>query len=102
YRRRGAPLGGSAALARTEENPSKIFDDLQYRAHRLRGSAAIFEVVEISAAAEALEQAAACASVSHADNSDPAVWSALGTLVRLMGRGQPAARIRRQLLGRIR
>jgi HPt (histidine-containing phosphotransfer) domain-containing protein len=58
---------------------------LQYRAHRLRGSAAIFEVEEIAAAANELEQAAACASVAHADNTDAAVWSALVALVRLMG-----------------
>jgi HPt (histidine-containing phosphotransfer) domain-containing protein len=78
----------SAALARTEENPTRIFDDLQYRAHRLRGSASIFEVAEIALAANELEQAAASASVGHADNTDPAVWSALVTLVRLMGQGQ--------------
>lgn len=75
----------SAALARTDENPSRIFDDLQYRAHRLRGSAAIFDVAEVAAAANALEQAAASASTAHADNTDPAVWSALVALVRLMG-----------------
>jgi HPt (histidine-containing phosphotransfer) domain-containing protein len=75
----------SAALARTDEDPSQIFDDLQYRAHRLRGSAAIFEVTEIAEAATALEQAAAAASVAHADNTDAAVWSALVALVRLMG-----------------
>ncbi len=80
----------SAALARTEENPTGIFDDLQYRAHRLRGSASIFEVAEIAAAAKELEQAAAAASVGHADNADPAVWSALVTLVRLMGQGKRA------------
>jgi HPt (histidine-containing phosphotransfer) domain-containing protein len=75
----------SAALARTDENPTRIFADLQYRAHRLRGSAAIFEVTEVAAAANALEQAAASASQAHADNTDPAVWSALVALVRLMG-----------------
>src|SRR5476649_1799117 len=74
----------SAALARNQENPTRIFDDLQYRAHRLRGSASIFEVAEIASAAEELEQAAATASAGHAENTDPAVWSALVTLVRLM------------------
>jgi HPt (histidine-containing phosphotransfer) domain-containing protein len=83
----------SAALARNQENPTQIFDDLQYRAHRLRGSASIFEVAEIAAAAQELEQAAATASACQADNTDPAVWSALVTLVRLMGLGkQPRAR----------
>lgn len=75
----------STALARTEEDPSRIFDDLQYRAHRLRGSAAIFEVTEVATAANALEQAAASASVGHAENTDAAVWSALVALVHLMG-----------------
>jgi HPt (histidine-containing phosphotransfer) domain-containing protein len=78
----------SAALARNKENPTQIFDDLQYRAHRLRGSASIFEVAEIALAANELEQAAALASVGHAENTDPAVWSALVTLVRLMGQGK--------------
>jgi HPt (histidine-containing phosphotransfer) domain-containing protein len=78
----------SAALARNVENPTRIFDDLQYRAHRLRGSASIFEVAEIASAANELEQAAASASVGQADNTDPAVWSALVTLVRLMGQGK--------------
>jgi HPt (histidine-containing phosphotransfer) domain-containing protein len=80
----------SAALARTDENPARIFGDLQYRAHRLRGSAAIFEIDEIAAAANDLEQAAICASVAHADNTDPAVWSALIALVRLMGHANPS------------
>ncbi|MEP6548392.1 MAG: Hpt domain-containing protein [Gammaproteobacteria bacterium] len=90
----------STALARTENIPTQIFDDLQYRAHRLRGSASIFEVAEIASAANALEQAAASASVSHADNTDPAVWSALVALVRIMGHGKPK-RARRQATGRI-
>lgn len=80
----------SAALARNRENPTQIFDDLQYRAHRLRGSASIFEVAEIASAAKELEQAAATASAGQADNTDPDVWSALVTLVRLMGLGKRA------------
>jgi HPt (histidine-containing phosphotransfer) domain-containing protein len=87
----------SAALARNKENPTQIFDDLQYRAHRLRGSASIFEVAEIASAANELEQAAALASAGHADNTDPAVWSALVTLVRLMGQGK---RTRTRRIGR--
>jgi len=75
----------SAALARTDEDPTRIFDDLQYRAHRLRGSAAIFDVADVAAAADALEQAAASAVAAQADNTDAAVWSALVALVRLMG-----------------
>ena len=75
----------SAALASIDENPARIFDDLVFRAHRLRGGATIFEVAEVAAAANALEQAAIAASMSHANNTDTAVWTALVALVRLMG-----------------
>jgi hypothetical protein len=75
----------SAALARAESNPSWIFDDLQFRAHRLQGGAAIFEVANVAVAAGALEQAAVCASNARADNTDEQVWAALVTLVRSMG-----------------
>jgi hypothetical protein len=76
----------SAALARAEGSPAWIFQDLQFRAHKIRGGAAIFEITEIEAAAGALEQAAISASMSNADNTDPAVWTALVGLVRLMGK----------------
>jgi hypothetical protein len=75
----------SAALARAEENPSWIFEDLQFRAHRLQGGAAIFEVADVAQAACALEEAAVSASKARADNTDEKVWAALVTLVRLMG-----------------
>jgi HPt (histidine-containing phosphotransfer) domain-containing protein len=75
----------SAALARVEESPTWIFHDLRDRAHKLRGTAAIFEMDEVAAAARSLEKAAASASMSHADNTDSAVWTALVALVRLMG-----------------
>jgi hypothetical protein len=75
----------SAALARAEESPGWIFQDLQFRAHKIRGGAAIFEIAEVAAAAYVLEQAAISASMSHADNSDAGVWSALVALVQVMG-----------------
>jgi HPt (histidine-containing phosphotransfer) domain-containing protein len=75
----------SAALARAEESPGWIFRDLQFRAHKIRGGAAIFEIAEIAAAACALEQAAISASMADADNSDAGVWSALVALVQVMG-----------------
>lgn len=81
----------SAALARAEENPSWIFEDLQFRAHRLQGGASIFEVDDVARAAHALEEAAVCASKSRADNTDEKVWAALVTLVQLMGNNQGAA-----------
>jgi hypothetical protein len=75
----------SAALARADENPSWIFEDLQYRAHRLQGGAAIFDESEVALAAGVLEEAAVSAAKSRADNTDERVWAALVQLVRLMG-----------------
>jgi HPt (histidine-containing phosphotransfer) domain-containing protein len=75
----------SAALARADENPIWIFEDLAYRAHRLQGGAAIFEETEVAQAAGRLESAAGIAAQARADNTDEAVWSALEALVKLMG-----------------
>ncbi len=75
----------SAALARADENPVWIFEDLVYRAHRLQGGAAIFEESEVAKAAGRLESAAGAAAQSRADNTDEDVWSALEDLVKLMG-----------------
>lgn len=75
----------SAALARAEENPASIFEDLEFRAHRLQGGAAIFEVSDVASAAGRLEQAAVLAAKSRATHCDEAVWSALAALVHLMG-----------------
>jgi HPt (histidine-containing phosphotransfer) domain-containing protein len=75
----------SAALARNEDNPGSIFDDLVFVAHRLRGGAAIFDLPEIAAAGNALEQAAATASATHASHADAGVWAALVSLVDLLG-----------------
>ena len=75
----------SAALARAEENPAWIFEDLVYRAHRLQGGAAIFEESEVACAAGKLESAAVMAAQSRADNTNEEVWAALEALVKLMG-----------------
>jgi hypothetical protein len=75
----------SAALARAEENPVWIFEDLVYRAHRLQGGAAIFEESAVALAAGKLESAAVSAAQSRADNTDEQVWAALEALVKLMG-----------------
>jgi hypothetical protein len=80
----------SAALARADENPAWIFEDLQFRAHRLQGGAAIFDEAEVASAACALENAAVVAAKSRADNTDEHVWAALVALVRLMGSREPA------------
>jgi chemotaxis protein histidine kinase CheA len=81
----------SAALARAEENPTWIFEDLQFRAHRLQGGASIFEVTDVAEAAHALEEAAVSASKARANNTDEKVWAALVTLVQLMGSNHAAA-----------
>ena len=75
----------SAALARADESPVWIFEDLVYRAYRLQGGAAIFEESEVAVAAGKLESAAVIAAESHADNTNEEVWAALEALVRLMG-----------------
>jgi hypothetical protein len=68
-------------LARAQGDPAQTFEDMQLFAHRLRGGAAIFETPEVGFAANALEQAAASASVAHADSSDASVWRALENLL---------------------
>jgi HPt (histidine-containing phosphotransfer) domain-containing protein len=74
----------SAQLARADNDPQRIFEDLKFRAHRLHGGAAIFEMAEMAAAADALEQAADAAQTMNADHTDATVWTALGKLVELI------------------
>jgi HPt (histidine-containing phosphotransfer) domain-containing protein len=81
----------AATLSRVEGDPAHIFEDIQLFAHRLRGGAAIFETPELGVDANALEQAAASASVAHASRSDASVWAALESLLdRLGDRERPA------------
>jgi HPt (histidine-containing phosphotransfer) domain-containing protein len=75
----------SAALARAEECPGQIFDDLNFRAHRLKGAAATFEFPELVLAAGALERASFAAATSHAAHTDADVWTALVALVDRLG-----------------
>jgi HPt (histidine-containing phosphotransfer) domain-containing protein len=75
----------SAVLARAGKNPAWIFEDLQFRAHKMRGGAAIFEIPEVAATACSLEEAAKRASLAKANNTDPGVERALGALVQLLG-----------------
>jgi HPt (histidine-containing phosphotransfer) domain-containing protein len=83
----------SAVLAGSEGRPVAIFQDLQFRAHKLKGAAAIFEFPELAAAAHVLERASAEAARTQAEHSNPAVWAALVALVELLGvidaRGAP-------------
>jgi HPt (histidine-containing phosphotransfer) domain-containing protein len=75
----------SAALARAEESPGGIFDDLTFRAHRLKGAAATFDFANLAAAAGALERASFAAANSRAAHTDPEVWEALVALVDMLG-----------------
>ena len=79
----------SAELARADNGVERIFEDLKSRAHRLHGGAAIFDMPDMAAAADALEIAARAAADAHADNTDSTVWNALGGLVALIDRLQP-------------
>jgi hypothetical protein len=75
----------SAALASTEDDPTRIFDALESRAHRLYSDASAIEIATVADAADALGRAALAASRSNSSHTDPAVWTALVALVRLMG-----------------
>ena len=80
----------SAALAGAEVDHCAIYDDLTSRAHRLQSGAETLELTEVAAAASSLKLAARCASLSHADNTDTTVWTALVALVSAMGTLAPA------------
>jgi HPt (histidine-containing phosphotransfer) domain-containing protein len=82
----------SAALARAEESPAGIFDDLTFRAHRLKGAAATFEFTNLAAAAGALERASFAAATSHAAHTDADVWETLVALVQMLGTIEDTAR----------
>jgi hypothetical protein len=75
----------SAALARVEGSPGPVFSELRNHAHKMCGSAAVFAMANVASMARSLEIAAIAATVSHADNTDAAVWTALVALVRLLG-----------------
>jgi HPt (histidine-containing phosphotransfer) domain-containing protein len=74
----------SAALAHSDDDPVPIFEALRQGAHRMRGTAAIFEIRDVAAAAKRLEQAADAALGGRHANTDVAVWNALVALVELL------------------
>jgi hypothetical protein len=86
----------NAALACTPECPTPILDDLRNRAHRLSGTAAIFEFAGVAAAARDLELTVVSAGTSRTGNTEPGICTALDVLVRLIGnleKDSPPARI---------
>lgn len=78
-------LALNSALRRTDESPTSILDELRNRAHRLSGTAAIFEFAGVATAARALELAVVSASASLVKATEPAIGRALDALVRLIG-----------------
>jgi|SRR5581483_7849617 len=89
----------SAALARAEQDAACSFEEIRAFAHRLGGTAAVFDADEITAAAHSLEQAANRALSTHAGHFDPPVWTALETLCEqlavMAGRIAPLQETRR-------
>jgi HPt (histidine-containing phosphotransfer) domain-containing protein len=73
------------ALACSPESPAAILDDLRNRAHRLSGTAAIFEFAAIAAAARALELTVVSAATPHAGGMKLSIRAALDALVALIG-----------------
>ena len=78
-------LALDSALRRPEKSPTSILDELRNRAHRLSGTAAIFEFAGVAAAARALELAVVSASAPLAKAAEPAIGRALDALVRVIG-----------------
>jgi hypothetical protein len=74
----------NAALACTRECPTPILDDLRNRAHRLSGTAAIFEFAAVAAAARLLELTVVTAGDSRTGNAEPGISTALDALVHLI------------------
>jgi hypothetical protein len=75
----------SAALARAETNRASILQELRFRAHKIRGGAAIFEIAGVDSAACALEEAAIRASMGYTTDNDAEVRAVLVALVKVMG-----------------
>jgi HPt (histidine-containing phosphotransfer) domain-containing protein len=79
-----------AALIQGDVNRRQLLDELRTRAHRLSGTAAIFELVGVAALARALEQANG-ALAPRAENSDRVMCAALHALANVIdGLDKPA------------
>ena len=85
-RQRLVSLG--AALAQRKTSRAPVLDELRSRAHRLSGSAAIFELNGVAALARALELAVDALTVvdrlavPRAENSDRVMCAALEALIQ--------------------
>jgi chemotaxis protein histidine kinase CheA len=74
----------SSALVNAVGVPTQVLNDLRNRAHRLSGTSAIFELVDIARAARALELAVDAALVSPAHDTAACICTALDALVNLI------------------
>jgi chemotaxis protein histidine kinase CheA len=87
-----------AALAQGQMGRVSMLDELRGRAHRLSGTAAIFELSGVAALARALElavdgmRAADQAVVPRAENSDRVMCAALEALIQLIDSFAKASR----------
>jgi HPt (histidine-containing phosphotransfer) domain-containing protein len=79
----------ATALSQVGDEPSSAFEELRLCAHRMHGAAAVFDYLEVAAAAGSLEQASEVASTAHAGNFDRPVWTALVSLLGLLDHVAP-------------
>jgi HPt (histidine-containing phosphotransfer) domain-containing protein len=79
----------ATALSQVGDEPSIAFEELRLCAHRMHGAAAVFEYLEVAAAAGSLERASEAASTAHAGNFDGPVWTALVSLLGLLDHVAP-------------
>jgi HPt (histidine-containing phosphotransfer) domain-containing protein len=79
----------ATALSQVGDEPSKAFENLRLCAHRMHGAAAVFEYLEVAAAAGSLERASEAASTAQAGNFDRPVWNALISLLGLLDHVAP-------------
>jgi chemotaxis protein histidine kinase CheA len=73
-----------AALAQGKMGRVPILDELRSRAHRLSGTAAIFELGGVAALARALELAVDGMEAAGAENSDRVMRAALQALIQVI------------------
>jgi Hpt domain len=90
-------LSLGAALAQSDADRGPVLDELRTRAHRLSGTAAIFELIGVAALARALElavdgvTAVNGSAAPRAENSDRVMCTALQALISVIaGLGKPS------------
>ena len=92
----------NAALAENEPERAVVLQELRSRAHRLSGTAAIFEVTGVAVLARAVELAVDAAAAQggatpRAEHSDRVMCAALLELIRVIGSLEGCDGIRQQI-----